>query len=193
LGGIGVLSGYLFFLFFTYFIKLWFIFPIIIGEVVNYIISFFVHKYWTFGDKEKKRTTKEMSYYSLVALGYFLINMGLMYLSKELEIEDWISKGSSILILALPNYWATKGVFSMENKKMAKWMARKIISRMEGSLFLGYRKDLLRKLKNRSKIIDIENLKRAFDSEKGIIYSEISRKETPEIEKMIISYLKKLL
>lgn len=112
LGGLGVFAGFCILFTMTNFFGVWYIFSSLTGEIGNYFISFYVHKFWTFQDKERERTKKELIYYFLVIMGYFLVNTSLMYILTDLlKIQYLWSKLILVPALSLPNYWATKKVF----------------------------------------------------------------------------------
>jgi len=112
LGFFGVFIGFCVLFTLTNFFGIWYIFSSLAGEIANYFISFYVHKFWTFQDKERERTKRELAWYFLVIVSYFLVNTSLMYLLTDIiRIQYLWSKLILIPILSLPNYWATKKVF----------------------------------------------------------------------------------
>lgn len=120
LGGIGVFVAFLLLYFLTEFLGLWYLASSLIGGLANYLVSFYVHKFWTFKEKQKERTRKEMILYFLVVLGYFLTDTFLMYiLTDHIKIQYLSSKTILIFVLSVPNYWATERVFR-NGKKVLK-------------------------------------------------------------------------
>lgn len=118
LGGIGFFTGFATLFVLTNFFRVWYIFSSIIAELVNYFISFNIHKYLTFEDKDKQKTPKEMFLYFFVVFGYFIANTGLMYVLTDMcHIKYTISKIILMAAMSVPNYWATEKVFKKVKKK----------------------------------------------------------------------------
>ena len=118
LGGVGFFTGFVILFVLTNFFGVWYIFSSITAELVNYFISFNVHKYLTFEDKDKQRTPKEMFFYFFVVFGYFTVNTGLMYILTDMcNVKYMISKIILMVAMSAPNYWATEKVFRKVKKK----------------------------------------------------------------------------
>lgn len=75
----------------TFFYKaldLWIVFSTSIGFIVAFFISFFLQKFWTFRDNNRKKMIRQMAIYFTVAVINFAINGYLMHLLVE-KIGIW--------------------------------------------------------------------------------------------------------
>ncbi|MFA6585621.1 MAG: GtrA family protein [Candidatus Paceibacterota bacterium] len=87
-------------------------YSMIIGGAVNYIISFFIHKYWTFKEKSKKRTTTEEILYLVLSVTYLLSSIKMVSILMNIfGMENWQGQLWTIVVLAGPNYLVTKWIF----------------------------------------------------------------------------------
>jgi dolichol-phosphate mannosyltransferase len=111
LGGVGASFGYLTLYVLTDIMGVWYIISSIAGEVMNFFVNFFVHKYWTFEVEENKNNNHKIAY-TVIVVFYFIANTSLMYLLTDLcGVQYVASKVATTLILAWPTYRATKKVF----------------------------------------------------------------------------------
>jgi putative flippase GtrA len=111
-GGIGTFSGYIVLIALTEYFKLWYLISSVLGELVNFFLSFLIHKFFTFNNGEKEKTKQELLSYSMLSLKYSVLGTVSLYL-----MTDWcgiiyaVSKIVVLLILAYPYYWETERIF----------------------------------------------------------------------------------
>ena len=112
LGGIGTFAGFVILYLLTDLLSMWYITSSFLGEVVNFLISFNVHKYWTFKNGKGEKTRQELVQYLRIIVVYLLMNAALMYLFTDMyKIQYLISKIMILVILSYPYYLLTERVF----------------------------------------------------------------------------------
>ncbi|MEK7088537.1 MAG: GtrA family protein [Patescibacteria group bacterium] len=104
-GNLGALVGYGIFILLTE-LGVWYITSSFIGEIVIDLTNFSIYKFWTFEERNKKRTKMELLLYSVVAIIYWVMNAGLMYFFTEhCNQKYWVSKTLAVIVLAYPSFW----------------------------------------------------------------------------------------
>lgn len=66
--------------FFTDILGIWYLFSACLAFTVAFFASFFLQKFWTFGDNDKERMYRQMSVYLAVALTNLLLNAIIMFI-----------------------------------------------------------------------------------------------------------------
>lgn len=79
-GGIATFVDFIFLYFFTDFLHIWYLLSAIVAFILAFFVSFFLQKYWTFGDDSSDRVHKQMIIYLSVAGTNLCVNTLLMYL-----------------------------------------------------------------------------------------------------------------
>lgn len=96
------------YLFFSRLIGLYFLLANFISVIVAMTFSFFLNKYWTFANREKKIKSQYLKF-ALVNLVYFLLyNLIFFSLVNYLHVYDLLAKVGAIIIGLFWNFLANK-------------------------------------------------------------------------------------
>ena len=114
-GGAGVVAGYIIWYALTE-AGLWYIFSSIVANIVNGAINFFLEKFWTFKSNDKHTIYKQAGWYTLVRLGLFGADVGLLYLLVEFAHVYYLFAQIGItIILSLVGFSVCKKIFVSSN------------------------------------------------------------------------------
>jgi putative flippase GtrA len=96
------------YLFFSRVILFYFLYANIVSVLVAMTFSFFVNKYWTFENKEKKMASQYLKFF-LIAIVYFAIYNSIFFVCVfYLGIFDLLSKLIAIAVGLFWNFFANK-------------------------------------------------------------------------------------
>jgi putative flippase GtrA len=113
LGGIGVSVGYLILYALTE-LNVWYLLSSVIAYILNILISFEIHKFWTFKKGEAKITVKQILLYFTVTIIFFGTNTGLLYVLVEYcHIYYLIAQIILTVLLGVPNWYFSAKVFKL--------------------------------------------------------------------------------
>ncbi len=78
-GGVGLAMRFLALYFLTEFLGVWYLLSAVIAYLLNNLINFVIHKFWTFNDKDLTKLNKEVvSYVQMMSL-FFICNTVYLY------------------------------------------------------------------------------------------------------------------
>lgn len=111
-GGAGVIAGYITLYALTEFAGLWYIFSSIFGNIVNGGINFFLEKFWTFKDSDKKHIYKQAGFYTVLRIAIFGADVGMLYMLVEYgHIHYLIAQIIVTIILSLVSFLICRKIF----------------------------------------------------------------------------------
>lgn len=108
---VGLYYGILYAL--TEFLHVWYLLSAIIAYVFNISSNFILHKYWTFKNKDKQKVRKQILWYFVLCISFFIINTVSLYILVEI-IHLYYLHAQIILtvILSITSYFLTKRIFA---------------------------------------------------------------------------------
>lgn len=120
-GGAGVVAGYITLYVLTEFAGLWYIFSAIFAGVVNGGINFFLEKFWTFKNNDKKAIYKQAGLYTVLRLALFGADVGLLYVLVEyVRMHYLVAQILITIILSLISFIVCRIIFkNKENQEVA--------------------------------------------------------------------------
>lgn len=111
-GGISVSVYYAILYLFTRYTSVWYPLASVIGSVVMYRISFQFQKHWTFKNKEKAKTRKQLTLYFSMAFGILLTNSIFLYVLVEYaHLKIFFAQFILTFILTIVSFLLTKTIF----------------------------------------------------------------------------------
>lgn len=111
-GGAGVVAGYITLFLLTEFAGLWYIFSSIIANIINGGINFFLEKFWTFKNNDKRHIYKQAGFYTVLRLALFGADVGMLYMLVEYgHIHYLIAQIFVTIILSLISFLVCRKIF----------------------------------------------------------------------------------
>ncbi len=94
-------------------IGLWYMASAVIGSTVNVAISFMLHKFWTFKNRDKSKAKRQAAHYGIMRVGIFFLNLLLLYVFVE-YIHLWYMASQLIvsLIATIISYFLNRVIFA---------------------------------------------------------------------------------
>lgn len=83
-GGTSALVNFCLLYFFTDILGIWYLLSSVMAFVFSFFVSFFLQKFWTFGDKNRSVLARQMALYLLIALFDLCVNTALMYVLVDM-------------------------------------------------------------------------------------------------------------
>lgn len=115
-GSIGAFINLALLYFFTDILKIWYLISASMAFTVSFFASFFLQKFWTFSDNDKKAMRKQMRAYLSAALANLALNALLMYVFVDgFKIWHMLAQFAANGIIACESYFIYK--FFIFNKR----------------------------------------------------------------------------
>jgi len=104
-GTIGALSNVFSFYLLTRYLDMWYILSAVIAAFMGYAIAFLLQKYWTFGDYDHKKFTRQaLAYLSVTGLnlvgGLFILTI----LVEFAHIEHVVAQTISVIVMSISSF-----------------------------------------------------------------------------------------
>ena len=74
-GGVAITTSYSLLYVLTDWFHIWYFLSDVVSVAVNYTITFFFHKYWTYGDKTTHAMKRQIRIYGLMVAGFYVSNI----------------------------------------------------------------------------------------------------------------------
>lgn len=104
-GGTGAFVDLSTFYLFTYVIGLWYVASSALSFTAAFWVSFGLHKFWTFRDRDTHKIAKQTALYFLVAIANLCISTMLIYFFVDyLSVHKFISKICASAIIAIESF-----------------------------------------------------------------------------------------
>ena len=118
-GGIATVVDFGLLYFFTDIINFYYLFSASIAFIVAFIVSFYMQKFWTFRDNDRKKIHKQMFMYFLIGLIGLGINFFGMYILVE-KYNIWyiFSQAITTSILAIGNFLVYRYIIFIKKIKL---------------------------------------------------------------------------
>jgi dolichol-phosphate mannosyltransferase len=78
-GGTAAMVNFILLYFFTDILGFWYLLSSTLAFIISFFVSFYLQKFWTFGDSQKDILYKQMVVYLIITLFNLAINAVLMY------------------------------------------------------------------------------------------------------------------
>ena len=115
-GGTAALVNFSLLYFFTDILGIWYLLSSVLSFVFSFFVSFYLQKFWTFGDKNKEALYKQMVIYLLIAFLNLTINTVSMYVLVDFfKVWYMLAQFFITAIIALWNFIVYK--FFIFNQK----------------------------------------------------------------------------
>lgn len=110
----GLVAGGLYYVVFIPLIKLgvWYIYSSLAAFIVNYLVGFLIHKYWTFKNNNKKEALKQSRQYFVLKAGTVIANSLILILSIEIfKLQEIQSQLLATMLITVVNFLVTRKIF----------------------------------------------------------------------------------
>ena len=90
-----------------------YLFSLLLAFLLNTIVSFHIHRVWTFKNKKKEEVAKKLHNYVNLSVTFFIFNSLLLFFLVDFFYMNYLWAQILIgTILFLPNYFASKEIFT---------------------------------------------------------------------------------
>jgi putative flippase GtrA len=129
----GVIANLILFTIVVEWFDVWYIFGALLGFAAAYIVTFAMHKWWTFGPTAKERTLFQSALYLCSALGTLVINTVLLYSFVEwVGVRPVLGQFAALGISAIMSFIFTSQVTFHANEKRGQdffdWLSKRCSS-----------------------------------------------------------------
>jgi len=91
---------------------LWYLYSAVLGFIVAFIVSFLLSKFWTFGNRARAGTERQLILHLLVALGNLVINTILVYLFVEgFDLWYMLAQAVAAVLIAIESYFSYRWIY----------------------------------------------------------------------------------
>jgi len=111
-GGTSAVTNLLALFALTDFFHIWYLYSTPIAYMCGYVVSFTLHKFWTFESMDRAKAKKELPLHLSLALGNLAVNIALMYIFVDILGVWYIS--AQILatgLIAIEGFYLTRKIF----------------------------------------------------------------------------------
>jgi putative flippase GtrA len=120
-GSLGVIVYYVFLYGLTEFFLVPYLISSVIGSILNNVVNFITQKFWTFEDKDIRKTPQQAVWYSCKVIIILAINSALLWLLVEkLGFYYLIAQTLIIPLITILSFIISKLIFKNNKPKLVK-------------------------------------------------------------------------
>lgn len=99
----------------TEYAGVWYMASAAVATVLNYVLNFLLHKFWTFREKNVKNVPMQAGKYVIMVTSFYLIGAVLMYIMVE-WLKIWYMYAQVILtvIISAISFVVTRWIFTLK-------------------------------------------------------------------------------
>lgn len=91
---------------------IWYLFSAVLGFSSAFLVSFFLTKFWTFGNRTRAGAERQLALHLLVAIVNLWINTGLVYLFVEMfGLWYMFAQAAAAVLIAFESYYAYQWIY----------------------------------------------------------------------------------
>ncbi|MEX1112116.1 MAG: GtrA family protein [Candidatus Andersenbacteria bacterium] len=111
-GALSVLTNYALLYGLTEYAGLWYILSAFVAFLGYYTLNFSLQKYWAFQNKSRQAIKRQLSHFTIMAIGNWILNTSLLYVLVE-YVHMWYILAQGILTAAVSiiSYFALRWIF----------------------------------------------------------------------------------
>lgn len=115
-GGLSVFVYYFLLFGLTEFFSVWYILSAAVAFLGYYCINFSLQKFWAFQNKDKKYIRRELTQFTIMAIGNWILNTSLLYFLVEYaHMHYMLAQGILTIIVSIIAYFALRWIFRNED------------------------------------------------------------------------------
>tara|TARA_B100000745_G_scaffold197436_1_gene130141 strand:- start:412 stop:810 length:399 start_codon:yes stop_codon:yes gene_type:complete len=111
-GALSVFTYYALLYGFTEFMEVWYIASAFVAFVGYYVVNFSLQKFWAFRNKSKKYIRRQLTQFTFMAMGNWILNTALLYVLVE-YFHIWYMYAQAMLtvMVSIIAYFALRWIF----------------------------------------------------------------------------------